>query len=346
MSSDNLFSKFWRQLRFDVPRMATHAASRKRVGAVVLTMLFLILFFSALYAPIALFEYKFGGGAIGLAFVVVAYALAFGLRRSWKNSGKTIELGISTTPVPSLRQAIFNQRLILATIVNRAAFEIAKQSNSPINLEVGIARAMMLDRLRAENLWDSLPIPLRDRLSAPEGSWTKQEAGKAFLHLDAVAVLTWMLNPQSELASLRTASSEGAETLRLALLNPDPIAKLNFLRTETELHVQHDPAIIYLVRLSNELIKRGVAEGELEMSLEEHAGAYMAYAASIGEAEFVSEDLPVGGVLVSEAPTQDILHLRGIAAVRLVTLKALQNALSTKGTVALQDMILSLASSD
>ena len=232
---------------------------------------------------------------------------------------------------------------MLATIINRAAFEFARLSNEPLNIEVGSVRASMLDRLRAENLWETLPIPLRNRLAAPEGSWTKEDASKALLHLDAVAVLTWMLNPQSDLASLRTASSEGPETLRLALLKPDSITELNFLRTETELHAQHDPAIIYLRRLSNELIKRGVAEGELEMALEEHAHAYMAYAASIGEAEIVAEDLPLGGVLVSEASTEDIFHLRGVAAVRLVTLQALHEALLTKGTVALQNMILSLA---
>ena len=310
---------------------------------VLLTVLFLIILFSVIYGPIALFEYKFGGGVVGLAIVAIMYVLAFSLRKGLQNSGDTISLGISATPAPSLRQAIFNQRLILASIVNRAAFEIAEHSKSPLNLEAGIARSAMLDRLRGESLWETLPVPLRDRLAAPEGSWTKEGAGKVLLHLDAVAVLTWMLNPQSELASLRTASSEGRETLRLALLKPDPLAELNFLRTETELQAQHDPAIIYLKRLSNELIKRGVAKGELETSLEEHAGAYMAYAASIGEAEFVAEDLPLGGVLVSEATTDDILHLRGVAAVRLVTLHALNNALSTKETVALQQMILSLA---
>jgi hypothetical protein len=310
---------------------------------VLLTVLFLIILFSVIYGPIALFEYKFGGGAVGLAIVAIMYVFAFSLRKGLQNSGHTIALGISATPTPSLRQAIFNQRLILATIVNRAAFEIAEQSKSPLNLETGIARAAMLDRLRAQNLWETLPIPLRGCLATPEGTWTKEGAGKVLLHLDAVAVLTWMLNPRSELASLRTASSEGRETLRLALLKPDPVAELNFLRTETELYAQHDPAIIYLKRLSNELIKRGVAKGELETSLEEHVGAYMAYAASIGEAEFVAEDLPLGGVLVSEAPTDDILRLRGVAAVRLVTLQALHHALSTKGTAALQQMILSLA---
>lgn len=343
MSSDNLFTKFWRQLRFDVPRMTAHAASRRRVGMVFLAVLFLIILFSVIYGPIALFEYKFGGGAVGLAIVVIMYALALSLRRGLKNTGNAIVLGISTTPAPSLRQAIFNQRLILATVVNRAAFEIAEQSKSPLSLEAGIARATILNRLRAENLWETLPTPLRDCLAAPEGSWTKEHARTALLHLDAVAVLNWMLNPQSELASLRTASSEGRETLRIALLKPDPVGELNFLRTVTELRAQHDPAIVYLKRLSNELIKRGVAKGELETSLEEHAGVYMAYAASIGEAEFVAEDLPLGGVLVSEAPTEDILHLRGVASVRLVTLQALHNALTANGTAALQQMILSLA---
>jgi len=343
MSSNNLFRSFWRQLCFDLPRMATHATSRRRVGLVLFAVLFLMLVCFLTYGPIALFEYKFGGGAGGIAAVVIMYALALSLRSGLKSSGNTITLGISATPAPSLRRAIFNQRLVLATIVNRAAFEIAEQSKSPLNLDTGTARAAVLDRLRAENLWEILPIPLRDCLAAPEGSWTKERAGKALLYLDAVAVLTWMLNPQSELVSLRTAFSEGRETLRVALLKPDPIAELNFLRTESELQVQHDPAIIYLKRLSNELIKRGVANGELETSIEEHAGAYMAYAASIGEAEFVAEDLPLGGVLVSEAPTEDIMRLRGIAAVRLVTLQALDNALSNKEIEALQQMILSLA---
>jgi hypothetical protein len=162
---------------------------------VLLAVLFVILAFSAIYGPIALFEYKFGGGAVGLAIVVIMYVLAFSLRRGLKNSGNMITLGISAAPEPSLRQAIFNQRLILATIVNRAAFEIAEQSKSPLNLETGIARAAMLDRLRAENLWETLPIPIRDRLAAPEGSWTKEGAGKVLLHLDALAVARLITNP-------------------------------------------------------------------------------------------------------------------------------------------------------
>jgi hypothetical protein len=306
-------------------------------------MVILVLVFTAFWGPIAIFEYKFAGGAGAIAAILVMYALAFSLRRGLKNSGNAITLGISTAAPPSLRKAILQQRLILAVIINRAAFEAAEQSENPLKLESGVARASTLDRLRTEGLWETLPILIRDRLAAPEGSWTKECVGKALLHLDAIAVLTWMLSPQSELASLRTASGDGRETLRLALLKPDPIADLNFLRTETELQTQQDPAIIYIKRLGNELIKRGVAEGELEKVLEEHVGAYMAYAASIGEAEIVAEDLPIGSVLVGEAPTEVLLHLRGVAAVRLSTLQALQNALASQETAALQQMILSLA---
>lgn len=243
-----------------------------------------------------------------------------------------------------MRQEIFNQRLILSTIVNRAAFEATEQSKIPPNLKPGDARAAILHRLRAENLWENLPAPIRECLAAPEGSWTKEYVGKTLLHFDAVAVLTWMLSPQAELTPLRIALNERQEAPRLALSKPDPIADLNFLRTRAELHAQRDPSIVYLKRLSNELIKRGAIQGELEPAIEEHAAEYMAYAASIGEAEFMAEDLPLGGSLVSEAPVEDILHLRGVAAVRLVTLQALDDAVSTSRVVALQQMILSLAS--
>ena len=103
MSSNNLFRQWYRQLRFDVPRVATHAASRRRVGMVLLAVLFLIILFSLIYGPIALFEYKFGGGAVGLGIVVIMYVLAFSLRRVLKNTGNTIALGISAAPAPSLR---------------------------------------------------------------------------------------------------------------------------------------------------------------------------------------------------------------------------------------------------
>jgi hypothetical protein len=69
----------------------------------------------------------------------------------------------------------------------------------------------------------------------------------------------------------------------------------------------------------------------------------MAYAASVGDAEFVAEDLPMGNGLVSEAASEEVFRLRGLAAVRLVTLEAMKEVLRTKRIDALQQLILTLA---
>jgi len=69
----------------------------------------------------------------------------------------------------------------------------------------------------------------------------------------------------------------------------------------------------------------------------------MVYAASTGDADLIAEDLPIGGQLISEAPTQDLLHLRGIAAVRIITLHALLDAIDNQGLGKLDEILLELA---
>jgi hypothetical protein len=343
MQIDGMYKRLWRQLRFDVPRLLAHAASRRRVFWVLITLLVILLIFSAYFGAIAVFEYKFGGGIYGIALVCISYALAFGVRKGMQKTGSTIRLGMDVTPPTSLREEILNQRLMLAVLVNRAAFEAARFSEALPTIERGELRANMLDRLRVENLWDKLHIQLRDCLAAPEGSWTKENISRALLHMEAVAVLGWMLEPQAELKPLGAVLNQGPAPLRRALAKTDPGRRLSFLRGETEIQSECGPSGVYIRRLSNELIKRGVETGELDQDLELYAGAYMAYAASVGDADFVAEDLPMGNGLVSEATSEDIFRLRALAAVRLVTLEAMKEVLRTGRIDALQQLILSLA---
>ena len=343
MQIDGMYKRFWRQLCFDVPRLLSNAASRRRVSGVLVTLLVILLIFSAFYGAIAVFEYKFGGGIYGIALVCISYALAFGLRKGMQKTGNTIRLGMDVTPPTSLREEILNQRLILAVVVNRAAFEAARLSETLPTIELGVLRANMLDRLRVENLWERLPMQLRDCLAAPEGSWTKEKISGVLLHMEAVAVLGWMLDPQVELMPLRTIVNPNPASLRRALAKPDPVRQLSFLRSESEVQAECGPSHVYIRRLSNELIKRGNETGELDQDLEQYAGEYMAYAASVGDAEFVAEDLPMGNGLVSEAASEEVFRLRGLAAVRLVTLEAMKEVLRTKKIDALQQLILTLA---
>jgi hypothetical protein len=343
MQIDGMYKRFWRQLCFDVPRLLSNAASRQRVFGILIILLVILLIFSAFYGAIAVFEYKFGGGIYGIALVCISYVLAFGIRKGIQKTGTTIRLGIDVTPPTGLHEGILDQRLMLAVLVNRAAFEAARQSETPPTIELGAVRANMLDRLRVENLWEKLPRQLRDCLAAPEGSWTKEKISRALLHMEAVSVLGWVVDPQVELTPLRAVMNPDPALLRRALAKPDPVRQLSFLRSESEVQAEYGPSHVYIRRLSNELIKRGIETGELDQDLEQYVGEYMTYAVSVGDAEFVAEDLPIGNGLVSEATSEELFRLRGLAAVRLITLEAIKEVLRTKKIDALQQLILNLA---
>jgi len=110
MQIDGMYRRFWRQLCFDVPRLLSNAASRRRVFGVLITLLVILLIFSAFYGAIAVFEYKFGGGIYGIALVCISYALAFGIRKAMQKTGNTIRLGIDVTPPTGLHEERLKQQ--------------------------------------------------------------------------------------------------------------------------------------------------------------------------------------------------------------------------------------------
>jgi len=347
MAQDNLVKQWWRQLRFDIPRIRTHAASRRRVRFVLISIVILVVIITAYAGTVASLEYK-SAGWWGVGAILIAYALAFAVRRGMKTRGNAVTLSLSTTPKPSLRNEILDRRRILATLIGRAAYEVGLAHGQTGHLPAGSVRAAQLTRLRKDGLWDSVPPAIRDTLAAPEGSWTAAQTGRALMHLQAVAVLHWALRDDAMLSPLRTAASVNPDTLHSALADPDPDRDTYFLRSLSEIESQVSPTLIYLTRLQNELFKRGELQGDaatqVDPTLDDQAEAYMVYAASTGDADLIAEDLPIGGQLISEAPTQDLLHLRGIAAVRIITLHALLDAIDNQGLWKLDEILLQLAS--
>jgi len=346
MPQDNLLKQWWRQLRFDIPRVRTHAASRRRVRFVLLSIFIVVVIITAYAGTVASLEYK-SAGWWGVGAILIAYALAFAVRRGMKTRGNTVTLSLSTTPKPSLRHQLLDRRRILATLIGRAAYEVGLAHGQAAHLPAGSVRAAQLTRLRKDGLWDTLPQPLRDTLATPEGSWSGQQTGRALMHLQAVAVLHWALRANATVAPLRTAAIVDPGTLHSALADPDPDRNTHFLRSLSEIESQVSPTLAYLARLQNELVKRGEIQGEtaaqIDPTLDDQAEAYMIYAASTGDADLIAEDLPIGGQLISEAPTQDLLHLRGIAAVRIITLHALLDAIDNQGLGKLDEILLQLA---
>jgi hypothetical protein len=323
--------------------MLSHASSRRRVFGVVAILAIIAVICTAYGGGILAFEYRFAGGWWGVGFVVVIYGLAFLVRRGLKRNGNAITLSLGSTAKPSVRLEILAQRTLLATLVNRAAFEVGRAHGLAAQLVEGHARARELNRLRKEGLWDGLAQPLRDMLALPEGAWSEQETGRVLLHLEAVNVLSWAIEQRFELAPLRTSHEVRADVIRKALDEGDPVRSINFLRKESEIDAELGPTRVYLARLQSELAQRGAADGDTNPELDENAGAYTVYAVSVGEADVVAEDLPIGGNLIREAPTQDLLQLRGRAAVRFITLEGVRQAVLGNGVGTLAEVAINLA---
>jgi hypothetical protein len=310
------------------------------VGFVLLSMLLVGAVFALFYGPFAYFEYRFGGGWGGVLAVLVMYALAFGARRSLKNQGNTQTLNLSGAPSPSLRDSLLKQRTVLATLVYRAAFE--SKATQPAATGVapgGAVRAALLQRLRQRGLWDGLHVTLRDMLSEPEGSWSRERIGRVLLQLEGVRVLSWAVTENCELPPLRTASKVGPEILETALAETDGTEAV-FLRSDSDIAAQVQPTRVYLARLQDELARRGVIEGEVDPELAGQMEAYMAYAGTVGDTDLFAEDLPFGSGLVAEAGSAELLHLRGIAALRYITLDCLREALEIRRVDPLIDLCL------
>ena len=341
MASDNLIRRWWRQLRFDVPRMRGSAASRGRVGVVVLSIVFAGGVLALFVGPMGWFEYRYAGGWWGVGALVFLYALALLLRGVVKRRGGTTTLSLASATAPSLREGLLARRKIVATMVSRAAREVGLREGVATGTPVGSVRSAQLQRLRREGLWESVPAPLHGMLAAPEGSWDTETTGRVLVHLEVVTVLNWALRESYELPSLSRGGAADATMLREALTGKT--VGENFLRTEAEIERQEGPTRVYLARLQNELVKRGVTEGTVDEELEKHTGQYMSYAASVGDAEVVAEDLPLRGGLVRDAVTADLLHLRGVAAVRMITLAGVRDVLVGEGLGRMDEVLAGMA---
>ena len=342
LNNDNFVKQWGRQLAFDLPRIRTHETSRRRVLGVLLSILIVAAIAVVCWGPIAYFEYRFGGWGM-ILWIVVMYALAFGVRRFWKRSGNTVTLNLSGAPSVGLRDSLVRQRTILAALVNRAAFEAGiVAGETPKESQAGAGRSFQIQRLRRDGLWEGLPLRLKDALSMPEGEWTREDIGRVLVQLEAVRVLSWVVEKECELPPLRIAARVGPEILAVAFAEPTGEAT-PFLRSLNEIAVETQPALVYIARIQNELVKRGVTDGEFNAEIDAEVAGYMVYAASVGEAEMIAEDLPVGGQLVSEVASEELFHLRGLAAVRYTTLGAVRSALGGD-EVPLKEQILKAVS--
>ncbi len=177
------------------------------------------------------------------------YALAFGVRRSLKRKGNTLTLNLSGAPSPSLRDELLKQRTVLASARLSAAFE-SRATQPGGNVAFGGRVRAALLRVRQRGLWDDLSLALRDMLSEPEGSWSRERIGRVLLQLEGVRVLSWAVTENCELLRFGPLQKVGPEILETALAETDGTEPV-FLRSDSDIAAQVQPTRVYLARLQD-----------------------------------------------------------------------------------------------
>lgn len=194
---------------------------------------------------------------------------------------------------PEMKQALFREAILLATLLERLASEVAMEKELPPEITV-ITRRVLLDRLDRHQLRHDLEPWLLDLLLAPDGHWTADQKGRALAAWECFAVLNWALG----LGDLRGLTMDPGYHLKdvQALVAIRDAKKLRVLPS-WDLRPARDAAFKFLNRCWAELLARKVVlraapedvERAMEMSsaIKEkgYTGDYLVGARTVSELE-------------------------------------------------------------
>lgn len=156
-----------------------------------------------------------------------------------------------------LKQALFREAVLLATLLERHGSEVAMEKELPPEITV-ITRRVLLDRLDSHHLRDDLEPWLLDLLLAPDGHWTAKQKERTVGAWEWFAVLNWALGlgdlraltmePQYQVKDLRTLTAiKNSEKLRVL--------------PSWDLRPARDEALQFLNRCWAELLARNAVSG-------------------------------------------------------------------------------------
>ena len=201
---------------------------------------------------------------------------------------------------PALKQALFREAVLLATLLERLGSEVAMEKELPPEITV-ITRRVLLDRLEHHQLRHDLEPWLLDLLLAPDGHWTAEQKERALAAWECFAVLNWALG----LGELRGLTAEPGYNLKdvRALTAIDHPEKLRVLPS-WDLRPARDAAVRFLNRCWAELLARNVVSG----AAKEDIAQAMEVSSAIKEKGYTGDYL-VGARTISELETALLLIL-------------------------------------
>jgi hypothetical protein len=187
-----------------------------------------------------------------LFVVLLSFLIAFKRRRD----DRAEELS-DPAVAPELKVSLFRETVLLGTLLDRRASEIAMEKELPPEITV-IARRVLLDRLQHHGLRGDLEPSLLDLLLAPDGHWTpgqKENTGHAWEYFE---VLFWVLG----LGELRSLTSEPRYSLHdIETLCAIASAEQIHVLASWDIRPARDAALRFLNRCWAELLARKMVSG-------------------------------------------------------------------------------------
>lgn len=154
--------------------------------------------------------------SVAVLLFVLLLAAGFGVHYWWEE--RMQERSHPSVPT-ELRQALFREAILLGTLLERLASEVAMEKELPSSIRI-ITRRVMLDRIENHGLRHDLKPWQLDLLLAPDGQWTAEQKEKALGAWESFAVLNWVLG-LGELRGLTLQPEYSLEAVNALCTLPD-----------------------------------------------------------------------------------------------------------------------------
>ena len=220
---------------------------------------------------------------------------------------------------PELKQGLFREACLLATLLERLASESYLEKEIPPEIVV-TTRRVLLDRLRSLGMRDHLEPWLLDLLLAPDGHWTEEQKRRAIPALECFAAFRWTLG-LSGLQELTVDPEYNLSDAR-SLVEIKQTEKL-FVLPSWDVRPARDAASQFFHRCWAELVARRTIDTTPEQDVERA----LAIRAEIQEAGYTGDYL-VGVRTISELDTSLLLLVTRRAYNRWQFLAVLVDVLS------------------
>ena len=194
--SELLEGQTWTYARIALRRIGKDRRARRFLGSMLgllLTIPFVLLALAAALGAMAEQPMSIGPFALLLGFA--ARFIVSAVRRENRYWASFHEQG--TVP-ETARRNILRTAYWLAVLLQRLDSEIYLQKEIPPEIQI-ITRRVLLDRLKAQGIWEEMPIGVRDLLLKPDGHWSAIERDFVAGRFEFLRCLRWLVRKDTYL---------------------------------------------------------------------------------------------------------------------------------------------------